>query len=145
MAVTRVSHDTNTISTHLDCKKCIWRHFSRWSTGCSLLPVPRTEEQRRRRRRIFTGHCFSFSRRGRLRSQEEEDFFILSERNTSTFSFSRIRRRFRLLHSQEEEDFISSKRRILLHLVSHSSSMQTLPYPWLQKQVRGSLKNNQKL
>ena len=88
--------------------------------GCSLLPVPRTEEQRRRRRRIFTGHCFSFSRRGRLRSQEEEDFFILSERNTSTFSFSRIRR-FRLLHSQEEEDFISSKRRTLLDLVSHSS------------------------
>ena len=107
--------------------------------GCSLLPVPRTEEQRRRRRRIFTGHCFSFSRRGRLRSQEEEDFFILSERNTSTFSFSR-RRRFRLLHSQEEEDFISSKRRTVLDLVSHLSRVRPLPFLWLQRQFRCSLK-----
>ena len=139
VAVTRVSHDTNTISTHLDCKKCIWRHFSRWSTGCSLLPVPRTEEQRRRRRRISKGHCFSFLWKGRLRSQEEEDFFILSERNTSSFSFSRIRR-IRLLHSQEEEHFISSKRRTLLDLVSHLSRVRPLPFLWLQRQFRCSLK-----
>ena len=141
--LSHVCHTTQTQFQHIWIARSAFGDIFRdgQQAGCSLLPVPRTEEQRRRRRRIFTGHCFSFSRRGRLRSQEEEDFFILSERNTSSFSFSRIRR-FRLLHSQEEKDFISSKRRTLLDLVSHLSRMRALPHPWLQRQVTSSLKKS---
>ena len=141
--LSHVCHTTQTQFQHIWIARSAFGDIFRdgQEAGCSLLPVPRTEEQRRRSRRIFTGHCFSFLWRGRLRSQEEEDFFILSERNTSTFSFSRIRR-FRLLHSQEEKDFISSKRRTLLDLVSHLSSMRALPHPWLQRQVTSSLKKS---
>ena len=137
--VTRHKHNFNTSGLQEVHLETFFEMVKRQGVVCYLFPGRRSRE----------GEVDASLQVIAFHSYEEEDFvlkkrktfFILSERNTSSFSFSRIRR-FRLLHSQEEKDFISSKRRTLLDLVSHLSRVRTLPHPWLQRQVTSSLKKS---